>query len=70
MNIPDRLELELCEGTAVIVRSLIASDRAELAEAYRRVSPEARFNRFWTHTGEVMGEKRHKERRTPIRRSS
>ena len=57
VDIPDRLELELRDGTAVIVRPLIASDRAELAEAYRRVSPEARFNRFWTHTGEVIGEK-------------
>ncbi len=51
------MELELRDGTAVIARPLIAEDRGELAEAYRRVSPEARFNRFWTHTGEVIGEK-------------
>ncbi len=57
MDIPERLELELRDGTQVVARPLIAEDRAELAEAYRRISPEARFNRFWTHTGEVIGEK-------------
>jgi acetyltransferase len=57
METPERLELELRDGTPVIVRPLISEDRAELAEAYRRLSPEARYNRFWTHTGEVVGEK-------------
>ncbi len=57
VDISDRLELELRDGTEVIARPLIAEDRAELAEAYRRVSSEARYNRFWTHTGEVIGEK-------------
>ena len=57
METPERLELELRDGTPVIVRPLIAEDRAELAESYRRLSPEARYNRFWTHTGEVIGEK-------------
>ena len=57
MHPPDRLELELRDGTPVIVRPLVAGDRPELAEAYRRLSPEARYNRFWTHTGEVVGEK-------------
>lgn len=57
MNSPERLELQLRDGTPVIARPLIAEDRAELAEAYRRLSPEARYNRFWTHTGEVVGEK-------------
>jgi GNAT superfamily N-acetyltransferase len=53
----DHLELSLRDGTPVKVRPLIPEDRSELAEAYRRLSPEARFNRFWTHTGEVVGEK-------------
>ncbi len=53
----DRLEITLRDGTPVIVRPLIPEDRAELAEAYRLLSPEARYNRFWTHTGEVVGEK-------------
>lgn len=57
MESPERLELELRDGTPVIVRPLIPEDRAELAEAFRRLSPEARYNRFWTHTGEVVGEK-------------
>jgi acetyltransferase len=52
----DRLELELRDGTPVIVRPLIEEDRALVAEAYRRLSPEARYQRFWTRTGEVLGE--------------
>jgi GNAT superfamily N-acetyltransferase len=55
--ISDPLELQLRDGTPVIARSLKPEDRAELAEAYRRLSPEARYNRFWTHTGEVVGDK-------------
>lgn len=57
METPERLELELRDGTPVTVRPLIPEDRAELAEAYRRLSPEARYNRFWTHTGEVVGDR-------------
>ncbi len=57
MEHPDRLELQLRNGTAVIARPLVPKDRPELAEAYRRLSPEARYHRFWTHTGEVVGEK-------------
>ncbi|MGL4398379.1 MAG: GNAT family N-acetyltransferase [Luteolibacter sp.] len=53
----DSLDLELRDGTPVIARPLIPEDRPALAEAYRRLSPEARYNRFWTHTGEVVGEK-------------
>jgi len=57
VEIVDRLEIELRDGPPVIVRPLIPEDRPELAEAYRRLSPEARYNRFWTHTGEVVGDK-------------
>ncbi len=57
MEIPDRLELELRDGTPVIARPLVPDDKPALAEAYRRLSPEARFNRFWTHGGEVVGDK-------------
>lgn len=53
----ERLELSLRDGTPVIVRALIPEDRDLLAEAYRRLSPEARYNRFWTHGGDVVGEK-------------
>jgi len=31
-------------------------DRDKLAEAYRRLSPESRYNRFWTQTGEIIGD--------------
>jgi acetyltransferase len=51
----DRLELQLRDGTPVIVRPLIEQDRPLVAEAYRRISPEARYQRFWTRTGEMIG---------------
>ena len=54
---PTPLELQLRDGTPVLVRALVPEDREGLAEAYRRLSPQARYNRFWTHTGEVIGEK-------------
>jgi len=50
------LQLQLRDDTPILVRSLIQEDRQHLAEAYRKLSPQARFNRFWTHTGEVIGE--------------
>jgi GNAT superfamily N-acetyltransferase len=53
----ERLELTLRDGTPVIARPLVPDDRAALGEAYKRLSPEARYHRFWTHTGEVVGEK-------------
>lgn len=52
----DRLELTLRDGTPVIVRPLIEEDRPLVAEAYRRLSPMARYQRFWTRTGEMIGD--------------
>ncbi len=52
----DRFELELRDGTPVIVRPLILEDRPLVAEAYRRLSPEARYQRFWSPTGELIGD--------------
>lgn len=52
----DRLELRLRDGTPVIVRPLIEEDRPLVVEAYRRLSPEARYQRFWTPTGEMIGD--------------
>lgn len=52
----DRFELELRDGTPVIVRPLIPEDRPLVAEAYRRLSPEARYQRFWSPTGELIGD--------------
>jgi len=52
----DRFELELRDGTPVIVRPLLEEDRAAVVEVYRRLSPEARYQRFWTHTGEMIGD--------------
>ena len=51
----DRMELQLRDGTPVIVRPLIGEDRAMVAEAYRLLTPEARYQRFWTRTGEMIG---------------
>lgn len=50
------LHLQLRDGTPIIARALVPSDRDSLAEAYRRLSGEARYHRFWTHTGEMIGE--------------
>lgn len=52
-----KLELALRDGTAVIVRPLCDGDRPMIAQAYQLVSPEARYQRFWTRTGEVLGER-------------
>jgi L-amino acid N-acyltransferase YncA len=52
----DRFELVLRDGTPVILRPLIEEDRPLVAEAYRRLSPEARYQRFWTRTGEMIGD--------------
>jgi acetyltransferase len=52
----DRFELNLRDGTPIIVRPLLEEDRALVGEAYRRLSPEARYQRFWTRTGEIIGE--------------
>lgn len=57
MHFSGHLDLKLRDGTPVIARPLIPDDRGALAEAYRRLSPESRYNRFWTHTGEVVGDK-------------
>lgn len=51
----DRFELNLRDGTPVIIRPLIEEDRPMVAEAYRRLSPEARYQRFWTPIGEMLG---------------
>jgi hypothetical protein len=51
----DRFELTLRDGTPVIVRPLIEADRPLVVEAYRRLSPEARYQRFWTPSGELIG---------------
>ena len=57
MEPSERLEIFLRDGPPVVARPLVAEDRSSLAEAYRRLSPDARYNRFWTHTGEIVGEK-------------
>ncbi len=55
---PKRVDgILLQDGTAVFARELIAGDREALADAYRRLSPEARYNRFWTHGGDMIGDK-------------
>ena len=53
---PPLLHLHLRDGTPVTARAMSPADRSSLAEAYRRVSDETRYNRFWTHTGEIIGD--------------
>ncbi len=53
----DPILITLRDGTEMITRPMVPGDRAGLAEAYRRASPESRYNRFWTWTGEMVGER-------------
>lgn len=54
--IPERLELHLADGTAVVARPLSPADREYVAEGYRLLSPEARYQRFWVRDGQVIGD--------------
>lgn len=51
-----RIHLDLRDGTPVSARPLEPADREQLAEGYQLLSPESRYQRFWTRTGEVIGE--------------
>ena len=51
-----RLALKLRDGTPVSARPLGPADREMLATGYQLLSPDARYQRFWTRTGEVIGE--------------
>ncbi|MFU8892431.1 MAG: GNAT family N-acetyltransferase [Luteolibacter sp.] len=51
------VNLRLSDGTPVIARALVPEDRSALASAYRMLSPQARYNRFWTHGGDRIGER-------------
>ncbi|MCP5537018.1 MAG: GNAT family N-acetyltransferase [Akkermansiaceae bacterium] len=52
-----RLTLKLRDGTPVSARPLGPADREDLAEGYQQLSMESRYQRFWTRTGEVIGER-------------
>lgn len=54
---PTRVHTKLSDGTKVVLRPLGPADRGALAEGYRRLSPESRYQRFWVHTGEIIGER-------------
>jgi acetyltransferase len=54
--IPERLELHLRDGAPVVARPLTPADRDYVAEGYRQISPEARYQRFWVRDGEVIGD--------------
>lgn len=49
-------ELTLRDATPVLARPLGPADRERLAEGYRLLSPEARYQRFWVRHGEVIGD--------------
>ena len=54
--IPERLDLLLHDGTPVVARPLTPADRAYVADGYRLLSPEARYQRFWVRQGEIIGD--------------
>jgi GNAT superfamily N-acetyltransferase len=54
--IPERLDLLLRDGTPVVARPLTPADRAYVAEGYRLLSPDARYQRFWVRDGEIIGD--------------
>lgn len=47
------LNLDLADGTPVCLRSIRPEDRDFIAEAFRRLSPESRYFRFWTRVKEL-----------------
>ncbi|MEM1082659.1 MAG: GNAT family N-acetyltransferase [Verrucomicrobiota bacterium] len=51
------LECQLRDGTEVQLRPLGPDDRSGLAEGYRRLSPDSRYQRFWSRGGEVIGDR-------------
>lgn len=55
MPFDPRRELSLCldDGTPLCVRSIRPEDRDFIAEAFRRLSPESRYFRFWTRVREL-----------------
>ena len=54
--IPERLDLHLRDGTPVVARPLAPTDRAYVAEGYRLLSPDARYQRFWVRDGQIIGD--------------
>jgi hypothetical protein len=54
--IPERLDLLLHDGTPVVARPLTPADRDYVADGYRLLSPEARYQRFWVRQGEIIGD--------------
>jgi RimJ/RimL family protein N-acetyltransferase len=57
MNPPGpRIELTLRDGTRAYARPLGWGDRDWVADAYRRISAESRYQRFWTRGGAELGE--------------
>ena len=51
------IETTLRDGLPVRVRRLVPGDREGLAEGYRRLSPESRYQRFWVRGGGMIGER-------------
>ncbi|MDZ4288406.1 MAG: GNAT family N-acetyltransferase [Prosthecobacter sp.] len=46
-------DLQLDEGTPVLLRVLTPEDRGRIAEAFSLLSPESRYFRFWTRFREI-----------------
>lgn len=48
-----QFHVQLEDGTPLCLRSIQPEDRDIVAEAFRRLSPEARYFRFWTRVREL-----------------
>lgn len=46
-------EVALRDGTPLLLRTISPQDRGRIAEAFRRLSPESAYFRFWTRVREI-----------------
>jgi RimJ/RimL family protein N-acetyltransferase len=55
MTVDPAATFPLCleDGTPVLLRALTPADKDAIAEAFRRLSPESRYFRFWTRFREL-----------------
>lgn len=50
---PKRLHLKLRDGTPVLLRMFTPADKEAVREAFRRLSPDSHYYRFWSQNREL-----------------